>query len=93
MIHFLAQVAQTQSPFEWASQHIHVIGWGTVVVAAWKIASFFAEAKAQVTKTVTQIDTLSTNHFPHIQDGILELVELGKANNEKLDKLTDVLRG
>lgn len=93
MIHLLQALTASPSPFEWASQHIHVIGWGTVVVAAWKIAAFFAEAKQQVMKTVTQIDTMATNHTPHIQDGIQELVELGKVNNTKLDQLIDVLKG
>lgn len=67
MIHLLQALTASPSPFEWASQHIHMLGWGTVVLAAWKIATFFTAAKAQVTKTVTQIDSMATNHFPHME--------------------------
>lgn len=68
MIHLLLQAATANpSPFEWVSQHIHMLGWGTVVVAAWKIASFFAEAKQRVLKTEHQIESMATNHFPHME--------------------------
>jgi hypothetical protein len=89
MIHFLAQVAQTQSPFEWASQHIHVIGWGTVVMAAWKISTFFSAAKAQVTKTVGQIDVLSTNHMPHMGASLARQDLLLTNIDKNIERLAD----
>lgn len=79
MIHLLVQAAQAaqqtagNSPFEWASQHIHLVGWGTVIWLVWKAGQFFSQAKTQVTKTVGQIDTMATNHFPHMERSIITM--------------------
>ena len=83
LVQVLAQVtASNPTPFEFVSQHLHLIGWPALCLialkASWAVAKFVNEAKAQVQKTVTQIDLLATNHFPHMeasltkQDGILE---------------------
>lgn len=93
MIHLIQTVLSSPSPFEWASQHIHMLGWGTIVVAAWKIATFFNEAKTRVLKAENQIDQMMTNHLPHIQQGTEELVVLAKVNNERLNTLIDILKG
>lgn len=91
MIHLLALLQTASSPFEFVSTHIHMLGWGTVVMAAWKIASFFSSAKQQFVKTVGQIDTLSTNHFPHMEASLakqdLLLVNIDKNIERLADKL------
>ncbi len=79
MIHLLVQAAQAaqqtagNSPFEFFSQHIHLVGWGTVIMLVWKAGKFFNEAKTQVTRTVAQIDTMATNHFPHMERSIITM--------------------
>jgi hypothetical protein len=80
-------------PYEWVTQHIQVVGWPALCIIAWKAGNVFHKFVDRLEKTTNQIDMMATNHTPHIQDGILELVDLGKANNEKLDKLMDVLKG
>jgi hypothetical protein len=59
----------------------------------WRVTRYVDRVTAIAEKTINQIDTLATNHMPHVQDGILDLVQLGKENNTKLDILTDVLKG
>lgn len=92
MLHILAQ-AVSQAPWEWAASHLQLIGWPTLCVIAWRVGKAFSDVSSHFTRAVGQIDQMATNHMPHVQDGILELVELQKVNNEKLDTLTDVLRG
>jgi len=72
LIQTAAQVAASNpSPFEWASQHIHLVGWPVIVAlivkATWHIGRFLSDLQAQATKTVAQIDTMATNHFPHME--------------------------
>jgi hypothetical protein len=55
------------TPFEWASQHLHLIGWPALVVIAWKAANVFRKFVDRLEKTTTQIDTMATNHFPHME--------------------------
>jgi hypothetical protein len=68
MIHLLALLQTTNSsPFEWASQHLQVIGWPALCIFAWRVATYFERLSAQASKTIGQIDTLATNHFPHME--------------------------
>lgn len=64
--------------FEWCYQHVGVIGYPSIALFVWKASGWFNETKAQVFKTIGQIDHLSTNHFPHMQ-----------ASLEKQDKLLE----
>lgn len=79
MIHLLVQAAQAaqqtagNSPFEWASQHIHMLGWGTVIWLVWQAGKYFNKAQSQFTKTIEQINTMSTNHFPHMERSIITM--------------------
>jgi len=55
------------SPFEWVSQHLQLIGWPLLVIAAWKVSAVFERLSIQAVKTVSQIDTMATNCFPTMQ--------------------------
>ena len=65
------------STFEYLYQHMNIIAYPGVGVFLWKASQWFTETKSVIVKTVDQIDTLSTNHFPHMekslttQDGLL----------------------
>ena len=69
--------ASNLSPFEYVSTHLQLIGWPTLVYLAWKVSKYFDRASHQIVKTITQIDAMATNHFPHMeasltkQDGLL----------------------
>jgi len=45
---FLQAVAQaTQTPFEWVSNHLQVIGWPTVVLFAWRASRYLTKFEAR----------------------------------------------
>lgn len=66
----VAQAASNPTPFEWASNHLHLIGWPTLIVIAWKVSKYFERGVIQITKTVGQIDQMATNHFPHMEESL-----------------------
>ena len=94
MILALQQVlTNNPTPLVWVLEHLSAVGWPAIVYFAWKVGGYFRQTSEQISKTVAQIDSMATNHTPHIQDGIHELVGLAKVNNDKLDSVIDVLRG
>jgi len=96
LVQTLAQVATSNpSPFEWVATHIQLVGWPTLCYfigkAAWSIASSLAEIKVQIVKTVGQIDTLATNHMPHMEASLARQDEYMKSMMENLQRLADKL--
>jgi hypothetical protein len=77
------------SVFEWAVQHLPAIGWPTLIVASWKISAYFSKAASQITKTVDQIDSLATNHFPHMQASLQNQDQILKSVDESLKTLVE----
>ncbi len=73
----LQVTANNPTPFEWASQHLHLIAWPTIVFfvgkVAWSGAKFFTETKTKVDTTIGQINTMATNHFPHMEKALLNM--------------------
>ena len=88
--------ANNPTPFEWASQHIHMVAWPAIVWfvgrAAWTVAKTFAELKEKAIKTVGQIDTLATNHFPHMEASLMNqdkvLGEIAKSSASTASSLS-----
>ena len=74
----LLQVAAPNavSPFQWASNYIHVIAWPTICYAIWKVATSVTKFADKVDKTVGQIDTLASNHFPHMEASLTEIATI-----------------
>jgi hypothetical protein len=76
------QVNNFPELFEWCYQHMGLIGWPALICFAWKASAYFSVARDQIVKTVTQIDTMATNHFPHMaeslktQDGLLHSMDV-----------------
>jgi hypothetical protein len=64
-------------PYEWVMQHIQVVGWPALCVIAWKAGNVFRKFVDKLETTTGQINTMATNHFPHMeaslgkQDGLL----------------------
>ena len=90
----LAQAAAPNAvtPFQFASNYVHLVAWPTICVFLWKASKAVQKFTDKVETTTNQINTMATNHMPHVQDGILELVELAKENNHRLERLIDVLK-
>jgi hypothetical protein len=71
----------SNTPFEYFSTHLQVLGWPALLFFAWQVARYFERITAQASKTIGQIDTLATNHMPHMeeslknQDGLLHSID------------------
>ena len=61
---------ESTTPWVWVIEHLSAVGWPVIVVLAWKVSKYFERIAAQVSKTISQIDTMSTNHFPHMQTSL-----------------------
>ena len=65
------------SPFEYAYQHVGLVTWPAILLFVWKASKWIERVTTTATKTVEQIDTLATNHMPHMeaslknQDGLM----------------------
>jgi hypothetical protein len=72
MIHFIFQIIQAAppSPYEWMLHNLPLVGWPTLCFCAWKVSGYFQKLVTQVKTTVNQIDVMSTNHFPHMQESL-----------------------
>lgn len=88
MFHLLAQVV-SQTPWDWASNHIHLIGWPTLCVIAWKVRGYINNASNQFTKAVGQIDTMATNHFPHMQESLAKQDNYLESIDKNISRLAD----
>lgn len=70
------------SLFEWAYQHLMLIAWPTIIYVVWRASKWVTEVTAIANKAVDQVDTLATNHFPHMveslanQDNLLHSMDL-----------------
>jgi len=49
-----------QTPFNWVSDHLHMIGWPALVYAVWRITAFLADVKGRAQRAEEQL----TNHLP-----------------------------
>ena len=66
----LSDVVGSISAFEYAYNHLNLVAYPSVGVFLWKASQWFTETKSVVAKTVDQIDTLATNHFPHMEKSL-----------------------
>ena len=71
----LAQAAAPNAvtPFQFASQYIHLVAWPTICVFLWKASKAVQKFTDKVEKTTGQIDLLATNHMPHMEQYLLEI--------------------
>ena len=69
------------SAFQWAYDHMMLIGWPLIVITVWRASKWVTEITAVATKAVTQIDKMATDHFPTMctslqkQDELLHSVD------------------
>ena len=76
-----------QSPFEYVSTHLQVIGWPALVYFAWLVSKYFERITKQASKTISQIDSMATNHFPHMEDSLRNQDGLMHSMDESLKTL------
>ena len=58
------------TPWVWIIEHLSAVGWPALVYCAWQGSKYVDRLGRQAVKTIDQIDTLSTNHFPHMQKSL-----------------------
>jgi hypothetical protein len=81
----LALLQQTGSnPYVWALEHVSAIGWPALIIFAWRVATYFERLSTKAKNTIGQIDTLATNHFPHMQESLQKQDGLLQTMNESL---------
>jgi hypothetical protein len=90
MLHLIADVV-SQTPFQWASDHMHLIGWPALVFIAWQAGNFFRTIKTQVDKTTTQIDQMATNHFPHMEASLAKQDVYLESIDKNIGRMADKL--
>lgn len=67
--------------FQWVYDHLALVGYTGVGIFVWKTRGLLSDLTSIAKKTVEQIDTLATNHFPHMeeslknQDGLLHSMD------------------
>jgi hypothetical protein len=71
----LIQVAAPNavSPFQFVSNYIHLVAWPTICLVLWKASKAVTKFTDRVEKTTGQIDAMATNHFPHMEQYLLEI--------------------
>jgi hypothetical protein len=75
------QMVNNLQMIEWVTQHLQLIGWPALCIAAWKVSGYVKTVTDQATKTVGQIDKMATNCFPTMQtslqnqDGLLHSMD------------------
>lgn len=78
-------------PFDWAAAHMHLIGWPAVVGIAWKVSRAVSKFTNRVDTTMTQIDTMSTNHFPHMEQSLARQDVFLENIDKNIGRLADKL--
>lgn len=53
--------------FQWISDHIHILGWGTVITAMIKLFRWASKVSARAAKAEQVLLSLEDNHFKHIE--------------------------
>lgn len=91
MLHLLLAQATNLPPFEWAYQHMMLIGWPALVLFAWKASKWFEKLSEQVTKTVGQINSMATNHFPHMEESLIKQDGLLTSIDKNIERMANKL--
>lgn len=88
-LHLLAQAVVSVTPWDWAANHIHLVGWPAIVLIAWKVRGYFNNVSNQFTKAVGQIDTMASNHFPHMEQSLAKQDVFLESIDKNIARLAD----
>lgn len=88
MLH-LIQTLSNPTPFEYVLTHLQAVGWPAIVFIAWKFSKIVEKFVDKVTNTVSQIDTMATNHFPHMETSLANQDNLLKSMDASLTTLVE----
>lgn len=74
-----------QSPLEWAYQHLALVGWPAIVVAAWYVRGFFQDLKHQALEVRDHVNTFATNCFPTMTASLESIDETLKRQEIRME--------
>ena len=77
------------SPFEWVSTHIQTVAWPAVFVIVWRVSRWVTQLTTVGTKTIDQINTLATNHMPHVEASLANQDKLMASMDAHLAKIAE----
>ncbi len=69
----IEQIYKSATPFEWVSQHIQLVGWPLVVLAAWKVRGIAAKWNNRIVAAEHHITKMATNEMPHMQRALMNI--------------------
>jgi hypothetical protein len=89
----------TSVPFDWLSNHLHLIGWPTLIYACYRIIKVtfrFGRAATLVEQRVLDgeatLHLVATNHLPHLELAMQDTNKSVQNMHETLRGLRDDLR-
>lgn len=88
-------LASNLPPFEWFYQHLSLVTWPTLLGVglrvAWKVSKYFEHVGTMASRAAEQIDTLSTNHMPHIEASLARQDILMESIDRNIGRMADKL--
>jgi len=70
------QVNNFPQLFEWCYQHMALVGYPALAIAAWRMSKWVAGATTTAQTAVDQINKMSTEHFPAMKKSLENQDEL-----------------
>lgn len=70
----------------WAVEHLHI---PAIVYGIWKASAIFKDLSGRALKVEDNINTLSTNHFPHMEASLANQDVLMKSMDSSLKKIAE----
>lgn len=65
----------------WAAEHLHI---PAIVFGIWRLSRFFSKVETRVLTAEANLNTLSTNHFPHMEASLANQDNLLKSMDTSL---------
>lgn len=78
-------IAEAQTPFEWVTTHIQLVGWGTVLLVGYKAVRLISNIQRRIDEDQQKFDDIhlqATNHIPTL---LTKLVDLSERNDHRME--------
>ena len=79
------QLPIVQTPFEWVTTHIQLVGWGTVLLVGYKAIRFLSSAQRRIDDDQKKFDEIHSNTTNHIPTALNKLVDLAERNDHRME--------
>ena len=76
----------------WLADHVHIFGWPALLVFVWRTSRFFTKLSERAMTAENHINTLATNHFPHMEASLANQDVLLKSMDESLKRIAGARR-